>query len=99
MFTVTSQPFRRHRHAVVSEIPACFVNVRRLKIGLPVSGANSVVFSIINMVTSATLPWFTHTRQQCLSNPGRPGLLGGSRRFFNLFDLGRQQPTIQPCSP
>jgi hypothetical protein len=35
MFTVTSQPLRRHRHAVVSEIPACLVKVRRLKIGLP----------------------------------------------------------------
>lgn len=45
MFTVTNQPFRRHRHAVVSEIPACFVKARRLKIGLPMSGANAVVFT------------------------------------------------------
>ncbi len=44
MFTVTNQPFLRQRHAVTSEIPACLVNARRLKIGLPVSGANGVVF-------------------------------------------------------
>lgn len=45
MFTVTNQPLRLHRHAVVSEIPACFVKVRRLRIGLPVSGANAVAFT------------------------------------------------------
>jgi hypothetical protein len=47
MFTVTNQPLRRQRHAVVSEIPACLVNDRRLKIGLPVSGANVVVFTAV----------------------------------------------------
>jgi hypothetical protein len=45
MFTVTNQPLRRQRHAVMSEIPACLVNVRRLKIGLPVSGAKVVGFT------------------------------------------------------
>ena len=45
MFTVTSQPLRRQRHVVVLESPACWVNFRRLSIGLPVSGANGVVFT------------------------------------------------------
>lgn len=45
MFTVTNQPLRHQRHTKVSEIPACLVNVRTLKIGLPVSGANEVVLT------------------------------------------------------
>jgi hypothetical protein len=45
MFTVASQPLRRQRHVVTSEMPAIWVNVRKLSMGLPVSGANGVVFT------------------------------------------------------
>lgn len=45
MFTVTSQPLRRQRHAVVSEIPACWQNLCKLIIGLPVMLTCDVMFT------------------------------------------------------
>jgi hypothetical protein len=82
MFTVVSQPFRRHRQAVVSEMPAFSQNLCRLKMGLPSIWKFDSVFTTRDYESHSISPTrgFALRRNACSSkdNHVRGEVLAGS---------------------